>query len=167
MMISKKMCGKLNEQITHELSASQKYLAIACQFDAMALKNMSTFFRRQAEEEREHALKILDFLQEVGGPVTLAALAAPPAKYPSVKAMIQAALTSEQAVTGQINELTSLAEDEKDHATRAMLQWFVTEQVEEVSSMEHLLRITEMAGPNLLQLEAYMRQLLMSEGAKP
>jgi len=163
MMISKKMAAKMGEQVTHEFAASQKYLAMACQFDGMALKVLAGFFRKQADEERTHALKFVDFLLEVGAPVTLAALSAPKSSYPSVKAAIAEALKSEETVTAQINELVSLADAEKDYASRAFLQWFVTEQVEEVSSMAHLLQITEMAGSNLLQLESYVRYILAGE----
>ena len=164
-MITEKMCAKLNEQITHELGASQKYLAMACQFDGMGLKNLAAHFRRQTEEERGHALKILDYILEVGGNVVLAPLAAPPAHHATVKAAVQVALESEQTVTRQINDLMTLAEAEKDYATRSFLQWFVNEQVEEVSSMDHLLRITTLAGENLLQLESYVRHMAEGEDA--
>jgi bacterioferritin B len=158
MMISAAVCAKLNEQITNEFVASQKYLGMACQFEGMGLKSLAAHFRRQTEEERMHALKILDFVLEVGGTVNLAAMPAPQAQYPSVKAAVESALVSEQTVTRQINDLVALAESEKDYATRSFLQWFVDEQVEEVSSMDHLLRITTLAGENLLQLEQYVRE---------
>ena len=160
MMISKAMNAKLNDQITNELSASQSYLAIATMFDGMALKGLAAYFRKQTEEERGHALKILDYIQEVGGEIRLASLPAPKHDFPTAKAAIDAALKHELKVTQQINDLVSLAEKEKDYATRSFLNWYVDEQVEEVSSMEHLLRIAEMAGVNLLQLESYVRHLM-------
>lgn len=160
MMISKAMNAKLNEQITNEFSASQSYLAIATMFDGMALKGLAAFFRKQTEEERGHALKILDYIQEVGGEVRLASLPSPKHDYPTAKAAIDAALKHELKVTQQINDLVALAEKENDYATRSFLNWYVDEQVEEVSSMEHLLRIAEMAGVNLLQLESYVRHMM-------
>lgn len=157
MLISKAMNAKLNEQITNEFGASQSYLAIAAMFDGMSLKALAAYFRKQTEEERAHALKIYDYVLGVGGEVRLAALSAPKPDYPTAKAAIDAAVKHELKVTQQIHDLVTLAEKEKDYATRSFLQWFVDEQVEEVSSMEHLLRIAEMAGVNLLQLESYVR----------
>ncbi len=156
MMISAAMAAKLNEQITHELGASQAYLAIACMFEGRSLKILGKKFREQTEEERSHAMKILNYLLEVGASVSLQPLAAPRHDFPNVLAAIEAALEHEKKVTRQINELVSLAEKENDYASRSFLQWFVDEQVEEVSSMSHLLDIARMAGENLLQLEAYV-----------
>ncbi|MBW7904327.1 MAG: ferritin [Phycisphaerae bacterium] len=154
MLISAAMNAKLNEQITHEMNASQKYLAIACTFDGLSLKRLARRFREQSDEERGHATKILDYVLDVGGNVTLQALAQPKGDYATVLAAIEAAVESELTVTRQINDLVDLAEKEKDHATRSFLQWFVDEQVEEVSSMSHLAQLARMAGNNLLQLEA-------------
>ncbi len=160
MQISSAMNGKLNEQITHEMNASQTYLAMACQFADLGLINLAATFRKQTEEERSHALKILDYVLEVGGRATLQTLSAPPSEYSSVGAAVDAALAHELKVTKQIHELVALAEQERDYATRSFLQWFVDEQVEEVASMSHLKQIVQMAGPNLLQLEAYLARTL-------
>jgi ferritin len=135
MMISKAMNTKLNEQVAHEFGASQAYLAMACQFEGLGLKALAAHFRRQTEEERGHALKILDYVLEVGGKMTLSKLDAPPAEYRTVLAAIQAAVAHEKRVTAQIHALMKLAEKETDYATRSFLEWFVDEQVEEVSSM--------------------------------
>ncbi|MBI5865386.1 MAG: ferritin [Planctomycetes bacterium] len=164
MHISKAMNAKLCEQISNEFGASQAYLAMACMFDGLALKGLAKLFRKQTDEEREHALKILDYVLEVGGDVKLAALPAPKSDFSSVKAAIDAAHKHELRVTQQIHDLVALADKEKDYASRSFLQWFVDEQVEEVSSMEHLLRIAEMAGVNLLQLESYVRHMLAPKG---
>lgn len=160
MLISKAMNAKLNDQITHEFGASQSYLAMACMFERQGLKSLAGFFRKQTEEEREHALKILDYVLGVGGNVALAALAAPRPEFPSALSAIQAAVKHEMNVTAQINDLVALADKEKDYATRSFLQWFIDEQVEEVSSIEHLARIASLAGNNLLQLESYLRHTL-------
>jgi len=129
MMISKAMNQRLNEQVTHEFAASQSYLAMACMFDGLGLSALAARFREQSAEEREHALKLVGYISEVGGVVKLEALDAPKSDYASVPAAIEAALESEMTVTGQINALVDLAESEKDHATRSFLQWFVDEQV--------------------------------------
>lgn len=161
MLISKAMNTKLNDQIANELAASQSYLAMACMFAELGLKALTAHFRKQAEEERGHALKIVEYVLDVGGKVKLGALAPPKADYPTAKAAIDAALKHELKVTSDINDLMALAEKERDYASRSFLQWFVDEQVEEVSSMEHLLRIAELAGVNLLQLESYVRHMLV------
>lgn len=159
-MIPAAVCAKLNEQITHELNASQKYLAMACQFDGMGLKSLAGLFRKQTEEERGHALKILDYLLEVGAPVTLAPIPAPQAEFPTVVAAIDAAVDHEKLVTRQIHDLVTLAEKEKDYPTRSFLQWYVDEQVEEVSSMSQLAQVARLARDNLLQLDGYVARLL-------
>jgi len=158
-MISKKMNQKLNEQITHEFNASQIYLAMACQFDGMGLKVLAGYFRKQTAEEREHALKILDYVLDVNGEVELLAIPAPQKSYASVQAAIDAALAHEKKVTQQIHDLVTLADEEKDYASRSFLKWFVDEQVEEVSTIGHLSQVASMAGNNLLLLEAYVARM--------
>jgi ferritin len=160
MAISEAMNAKLNEQIANELNASQVYLAMACMFEAQSLKMLAKLFRKQTEEERGHALKILDYIPEVEGKVVLHAIPQPTMEYASVEAAIEAALNHERRVTQQINELMALAEREKDYATRNFLNWYVEEQVEEVDSMLNLLQIAKLAGKNLLQLEAYVAHLV-------
>lgn len=160
MMIPATVANKLNEQVAHEMNASQKYLAIACQFDGQGLKSLAGLFRKQAEEERGHALKILDYLLEVGAVVALAPIAAPQADFATVVAAIDAAVEHEQLVTRQIHDLVALSEKEKDYATRSFLQWYVDEQVEEVSSMSQLAQVARLARENLLQLDGYVARLL-------
>lgn len=154
--ISAGMCAKLSEQITHEFGAELTYLAMACQFERDSLKMLAKFFRKQADEERGHALKIVDYLLEVGAVPRLEAIPAPAAEHATVLAALEAALAHEQRVTQQIHDLVALAERERDYATRSFLNWFVDEQVEEVSTMEHLVGVCRMCGPHLLQLEAYL-----------
>lgn len=160
MALSQKMNDQLNAQIGNELGASQTYLAMACQFEGMGLTVMAEYYRKQSEEERMHALKIVDYILDVGGTVKLEALAAPKAKYKSVEEAVHTALEHERTVTGQINDLVALSEKEKDYATRSLLNWFVDEQVEEESTMSDLLARVRMAGDNLLQLETFMTRFL-------
>lgn len=154
MSISKQMNDKLNEQITAEFYASHLYLAMACMFESMSLKMMARVFRKQFDEERGHAMKILDYVLEQGGTVKLGAIDAPKQKWPSVVAAVEAALAHEKKVTGMINDLVALAEKEKDYASRSFLNWYIDEQVEEESSTGYLLDITKMAGDRLLHLES-------------
>lgn len=156
MMIPKSMNAKLNEQAKNEFSASHAYLAMSAAFDQMGLKILAARFVEQAQEEREHALKIVRYIQEVGASVSLEAIPKPKADYESAKAIIQAALDSELKVTEQINALVALADQENDYATRSFLNWYVDEQVEEVASMRDLLQWAEMAR-DMLQVEARVR----------
>lgn len=164
MRISQAMADQINAQITHEFNASQTYLAMACMFDGMSLDALRAFFRRQADEEREHGLKFVDYLNEMDAPVKLESVPAPQVSFSSVVGALEASVAHEQTVTDQIHALVRRAEDERDYPTRSFLQWFVDEQVEEVSTMQNLLDIAKLAGPNVLQFEAYVRHLNAKEG---
>ncbi len=161
-MISQAMCDKLNGQINLEFSAAYQYLSMACSFDSMGLKILSKLFQQQYAEEREHALKILGYVQEVGGAVKLEAVPKPRGDFKSVQDIVEAALKSELNVTQSIGELMEAAIAEKDHATQSFLKWFVDEQVEEVASMTDLLNLVKLAGDNVLQVESRIRHEMMS-----
>ena len=157
MQISKAMSELINEQIAYEFSASNQYLQFATYFDSQALCKLSGFFYKQSEEEHQHALKFVQYMTEVGGVVRIFEI--PAAKYDnkSAEAVFQMSLDGEKEVTRRINAMMDLAISEKDHATQAFLQWFVTEQVEEESSMGAMLQVVQNAGQkNLLTVEAYM-----------
>jgi ferritin len=161
MMISEKVNQALNRQITNEFGASHSYLAMACCFHEMGLKIFAKRFHDQANEEREHALKILKYVEDVGGKASLDAIPKPKTGYTSTMGIIEAAVASERTVTGQIHELVALAETEKDYATRSFLRWFVDEQVEEVSSMLEIQQWVNMAGEkNLLYVETRLAQAM-------
>lgn len=160
-MLSPAMLVKLNEQITNELNASQAYLAMACLMSDRALVAVEKLLRKQADEERGHALKFLDYILEQDGKVSVQALVQPRSDYSSVVATFEAALEHELKVTRQIHDMVTLADQERDYATRSFLQWFVDEQVEEVSSMRQIVAIARMVPEtNLLQFESYVRHLL-------
>ena len=163
MMISTTMNAKLNDQIAAEFAAAHAYLAMSCALDRMALKVLAQRFLKQHDEEREHAMKILHYVQEVGGTVTLDAVAKPKKDYKNVEAIVSTALQNEKDITAKINDLMTLAESEKDYATRSFLEWFVDEQVEEVSSMTDLLNVVKLAGDNVLQVESLVRHQMLGE----
>jgi len=157
MQISKAMVDLLNEQIAHELIASNQYLQIATYFDGQALRKLSGFFYKQSEEEREHALKFVHYMTEVGADVRILEIPAASYDIKSAEQAFQMSLDWEKEVTRRIHAMMDLAVSEKDYAAQAFLQWFVTEQVEEESSMETMLQIVQQAGEkNLLMVEAYM-----------
>lgn len=144
-MIPAAVNDRLNQQITNELGASHAYLGMACALEGWNLKVLAKRFMKQSSEERDHALKIVRYIQNVGGQVRLEAIPKPAGDYAKAEAIFAAAVDSELNVTRQINELVALAESERDYATRSFLQWFVDEQIEEVSSMKYLLDLARLA----------------------
>jgi ferritin len=157
MQISKALADLINEQIAHELIASNQYLQIATYFDGQALRKLSGFFYKQSEEEREHALKFVHYMTEVGGEVRILEIPAVNYDIGSAEQAFQMSLDWEKEVTRRIYAMVEQAISEKDYATQAFLQWFVTEQVEEEDSMETMLQLVKKAGEkNLLMVEAYM-----------
>ncbi len=163
-MISQKMNDALNRQITNEMNASFKYLGMAFQFNDIGLLIFGQRFRQQADEERGHALRIADYIQDVGGKVVLEGVDKPRAGYPTPMSMVEAALESERTVTAQINELVDMAFSEKDHATQSFLKWFVDEQVEEEKTMNDLLQMMKLAGEqNLILVEHRLTSIMSGE----
>ena len=157
MQISKALGDLINEQIAHELIASNQYLQIATYFDGQALRKLSEFFYKQSEEEREHALKFVHYMTEVGGEVRILEIPAASYEIKSAEHAFQMSLDWEKEVTRRIHAMMALAIEEKDYASQAFLQWFVTEQVEEEDSIGTMLQIVQQAGEkNLLMVEAYM-----------
>jgi ferritin len=161
MLISQKMNDRLNDQINYELYSSYIYLAMAASLEKMNLKVFAQYYFKHADEERMHAMKMFKYIVDASGTVALKAIDDPKGKWDSVEKIVQQSLDHELKVTGRINDLVALAEQEKDYATRSFLQWYVDEQVEEVSSAEHLLALVKMAGPGqLLNLEYRVSQML-------
>ena len=157
MQISKALVNLINEQIAHELIASNQYLQLATYFDGLALRKLSGFFYKQSEEEREHALKFVHYLTEVGGDVRILEIPAANYDIKSAEHAFEMSLDWEKEVTRRIHAMMDLAVEQKDYASQAFLQWFVTEQVEEEDSMSTMLQIVRQAGEkNLLMIEAYM-----------
>ncbi|HEX7555120.1 MAG TPA: ferritin [Leptolinea sp.] len=157
MLISKELTVAINEQIGHELHASHQYANIAAYFDSLALKKLAKMFYKQSEEEREHAMKFIHHISEAGGEVAIPAVAAPKAVFKSVEEAVQLSLDWELEVTRRINNLMTMAIAEKDYIGQDALRWFVTEQLEEVNTMDNLLKVVRQAGErNLIMLEAYL-----------
>jgi len=138
-MISEKMQKAINEQINAELYSEYLYLSMAAYFESENYKGFAHWMKKQAEEEREHAFKLYDFMNDRGGRVILAAIDAPPASFKSVQEVFEKSLAHEREVTSKIHKINALAIEEKDYATTAHLQWFITEQVEEEATAEEIL----------------------------
>ncbi len=159
MLTSKKVINVINEQIGYEFSASMQYYAIAAHFAAEALPQLSQHFFKQAEEEKGHALRFIKYVVDVGGRVLIPEIEAPRSTFKTPEAAIKLSLDQEIKVTHQINALVELARTEKDYITINFLQWFLTEQLEEVSSMDNLLKIVQRGADNLLQVEEYLARV--------
>lgn len=157
MLISKKLNDAINVQIGREMEASNQYLQIAAYFEERFLKKLAELFYKQAAEETEHALKFLHYITETEGKLTIPSLASPKSEFASAEEAIGLALKWEQEVTSCIYELVEIAESTKDYIAREFLTWYVTEQLEEVSSMTTMLGVVKNAGEkNLMMVEAYL-----------
>jgi bacterioferritin B len=157
MLISKSLNAALNEQIGHEFGASLQYIQIASYFDGEGLPMLARHFFRQSEEEREHALKFVRYLLDADGEVIIPSIPAPQQAFHSAEEAVRKARDWEITVTKQINTLMDQAIRENDHITKNFLDWFMKEQLEEVSSMDTLLRMVSRAGESgLLFVENYL-----------
>jgi bacterioferritin B len=146
----------LNEQIAYEFAASQQYVAIAAYYDGETLPQLASFFYRQAVEERNHAMMIVQFLLDADLPVTIPGVEAPRTDFGSATEPVALALEQEKRVTDQIVGLVALAREEGELVGEQFLHWFLQEQREEVASMSELLKIVERAGDSILLVEEYL-----------
>lgn len=167
-MPDKSFADALNEQISNEFAAHQQYVAAAVYYDAATLPRLAAFFYRQALEEREHAMMMIRYLLDVGEEVRIPDIKAQQTSFEDGSAPVRMALKQEQRVSEEIFGLFELARELKDYRAEQFLQWFVKEQVEEVSLMGDLLNVVERSKDNLLLAEDYIaREKLGEEGADP
>lgn len=167
MLISKELEQAINDQIGREFGASLQYISIASYFDADSLPELAAFFYRQAEEEKMHAMKFVDYVIDAGGQVRIPALDASRYEFSEARDAVQAALDWEMEVTRQINALMDLAIKQNDHIAQDFLRWFVTEQLEEVSTMETLLKVVQRASSNILWVEDFLaRNPIVTDGGE-
>jgi ferritin len=146
----------LNEQIANEFGASQQYIAIAAYYDAETLPQLATHFYRQAVEERNHAMIIIQYLLDADEQVVIPGVEAPQTKFSDAVAPVALALEQEKRVTDQIVELVKLAREKGELVGEQFLHWFLQEQREEVASMTDLLNTVERGRDNLLLVEDYL-----------
>ncbi len=158
-MLSKKLLDEVNEQIKHELYSAYLYLAMAAHSQSQNLPGFAHWMQVQAKEEVGHAMKFFEYIHDRGCNVVLQAIDQPPAEFASPTAMFQATLEHEKKVTARINLLYAIASDEKDYASQAFLQWFVTEQVEEEKNATQIVDTLKMAGEKGTALFMLDRQL--------
>jgi ferritin len=144
-MLSEKLQQTMNEQIKNELYSAYLYLAMSAHFDAATLPGFARWTRMQAAEEQEHAMKFFDYIIDRGGRVELMALDKPPKDFGEPLEVFKEILAHEKKVTAMINKLYEVALTEKDYAAQTMLQWFLTEQVEEEKNASQIVDQLQMA----------------------
>ena len=155
-MPSSAFVERLTEQVGNEFSASQQYVAMAVNYDVQTLPQLARFFYRQALEERNHAMMMVQYLLDVGVAPTIPAVPAPRAEFADFVDPIRQALEQEQRVSDQIHELMREAREAGDYASEQFVLWFVKEQVEEVSTMSSLLDVAEHCRDMVMELEEYV-----------
>ncbi len=146
----------LNEQIGYEFAASQQYVAIAVHYDTQTLPQLAAHFYRQAVEERNHAMMMVQYLLDSDLDAVVPGVASPQTAFADVVAPVQLALDQEKRVTGQISDLVKVARDDGDLVGEQFLHWFLQEQREEVSSMSALLNVVERSRDNVMLIEDYL-----------
>jgi ferritin len=147
----------LNDQVGYEFAASHQYVAIAVYYDGETLPYLAAHFYRQALEERNHAMMIVQYLLDAGFDVEIPGVEAPQTSFADARAPVALALEQEKRVTEQIAGLVALAREENDLVGEQFLHWFLQEQREEVASMSELLTIVERASEsNILLAEDYL-----------
>ncbi len=147
-MITKKMETVLNGQINKEFYSAYLYLAMSAYCNTLGLPGAEHWFRMQYDEEVLHMTKMFDYVMQHGGNAHLLQIDEPPKEFGTVLETFEASLAHEQFVTMSINEMLDVAVAEKDHATQAFLQWYITEQVEEESNVDEIIQRLKLAGDN-------------------
>lgn len=145
-MLGDKMQEALNHQTNWEIYSAYLYFSMAAYFQSINLRGFANWMRVQTQEELVHVTKFFDYINDRGGRVVLGPVAGPPTEWASPLAAFEDAYKHEQNVSGRINNLVNLTLEEKDHSTNAFLQWFVTEQVEEESSVNEVVQQLKLMG---------------------
>lgn len=145
-MLTPKMSEELNKQINAEFYSAYLYLSMVSYFETKNLKGFANWMKCQTQEEIMHAMKIYDYVNERGGQVILKQIEGPKTEWSAPLAAFEDAYKHELKVTGLINNLVEISTSEKDNATNAFLQWFVTEQVEEESSVDDVVQKLKLIG---------------------
>ncbi|WP_035292955.1 ferritin [Clostridium sp. KNHs214] len=139
-MISQRLFDELNKQVNYEFYSEYLYLAMAAYCESLDLEGFGNFFKVQAEEERFHAMKLFNYINEMDGRVTLDAIEKPCNEYESALNVFEKALEHEKFVTSRIYHLSDIATEEREHATISFLKWYIDEQVEEEASFSKLVK---------------------------
>ena len=148
--------GLLREQVRHEFNASQQYIAIAVWYDAHDLPQLAAHFYRQAVEERNHAMMIVQWMLDRDLQISIPGVDEVKGDFASIVEPLALALAQEQKVTDQIKALFATAREESDFLGEQFMLWFLKEQVEEVAAMTTLLNVAQRAGDDWFDVETYL-----------
>ena len=166
-MLSKKIEAVLNKQVTIEAESSQVYLAMASWAENLGFEGVSQFMYAHSDEEREHMLKLIKFINERGGHAKVSELSAPPTEFGSFKDMFQTLFDHEVMVSKSINDLVDVSLQEKDYATHNFLQWYVSEQIEEEALARNILDKINLIGDDKSGFYLFdndIKQLIVNPG---
>ncbi|GAB1467862.1 ferritin [Candidatus Cloacimonadota bacterium] len=169
-MISQKLQDAINAQINRELYSEYLYISMQAWFASQNLDGFANWMDAQGKEERFHAMKFFNYIIERGGKVELKAIAQPTVDFQTPLNAFQASLEHEQFVTRSINDLMDIAIEEKDHASKGVLQWFVDEQVEEEASVDKIVNRLKMVGDNahaVFMIDAELAQRVFTPPVAP
>jgi ferritin len=169
-MISKKMQTAIDEQINAEIWSAYLYLSMSAYFERQNLRGFANWMKIQWQEEVTHAIKFFDYVHSRGGQVSLKPIAGVQTDWKNAVEVFTETLAHEQHVTALINNLANIAVEEKDHATNSMLQWFISEQVEEEANAEQILVQLKMIGDNgygMLMLDRELATRVFVDSTKP
>ncbi len=148
-MINKAIEDAINEQIKNEFYSAYLYLGMSAYCDSINLGGFAHWLRMQYEEERVHALRLYDFLNNREGRVVLKAIEQPQTEFNTPLDLFKEVLAHEKKVTGMINDIYALAVKENDYPTQVEMQWFITEQVEEEKSASDIVEQLKLIGDNI------------------
>jgi bacterioferritin B len=153
---SERFVDALNDQIGREFNAAHQYTAVAAYYDRLTFPRLAKFFFEQAEEERGHAMKMVNYLRDTDAPLRIGEVASPKTDFGDHIEPIKLALEHERKVTVSISELFEIARDTNDFASESFMQWFVDEQVEEEATMDGLLQVAERVREYPMMLEEFL-----------
>ncbi|NDJ53620.1 MAG: ferritin [Chloroflexi bacterium] len=159
MPLSQALNDALNAEIGLEFAAHHQYLAIGVYFAGLSLDNLASFFFDQAEEEKMHGLKLLHYIVEVDGTVQIPAVPAPQSEFEAALEAADLFVRQEEMVTQKFYEMAKLAEEDGDYITRGFLDWFITEQREEMATSKKLFDWIRMSGDNLMLVDLRIPEL--------
>ncbi|MGO9754039.1 MAG: ferritin [Solirubrobacteraceae bacterium] len=166
-MAAERFVKQLGEQIGYEFGASQQYIANAVYYDAQTLPRLAAFFYAQAVEERNHAMMMVRYLLDVDAAASIPGVDAPETTFADIAAPVQLALDQEKRVSDQIAALAGAAREEGDYQSEQFMQWFLKEQVEEVSSMSSLLAVVTRSIQTPMVIEDYLNREHAAEAGDP
>jgi ferritin len=166
-MPADRLIDQFNAQIGEEFAAHQQYVAVAIYFDSLTMPQMAAFFYRQAREERDHAMMIVQYLLDSNAAVKIPAVEAPINEFSSIVEPVQLALDQERRVAAQVSALMATAREDLDFASEQFIHWFIREQVEETATMSDLLAVVKRAPDNIEAIEDYVQREQASAAPDP